>query len=379
MKCNKILVSALTVSLVCASFSGCDKAKDKSSYEIKNVIIIIGDGMGLEHIKGGELYEDEKYSFNSWTQVAVDTRSYYGPEQYRITDSAAGGTAIATGVLTSNGYVGKDPEGNDLQTVMDIAKQKDKATGIITTDNIFGATPASFSGHSIARTNYTEIVETQITSSHVDLLCGAQDALTTSQATQQMLAQYGYTYCDDYTRIDESLNDEQAYWQFDLYGIDASVKLANVAQNALAFLERDKDGFVLMIEQAHIDKYSHSNELEGTLKSVAELNDTVEVVMEWIGNRTDTAVLVTADHETGGLMITTEGMSVMQSVESLILKQTVYGYYSSADHTAKTVGLFLYGIEPEFKNFSFYSSEGLIKNIETGSIIKNLLLNGEIN
>jgi len=115
--------------LVLSCFFGCTKNNNNpiepQKTEIKNVIIVIGDGMGLAQIEAGEIYENKNYFFKSWHNVMVNTDSING-NSYTLTDSAAGGTAIATGTLTKNGYVGKTPQGNDLETVLDIAKSLNK-------------------------------------------------------------------------------------------------------------------------------------------------------------------------------------------------------------------------------------------------------------
>ena len=171
---NKMTVLATSLTLLTACFGACEaekKSTESQKTEIKNVVIIIGDGMGFEHIESGEMYESAKYMFPNWTQTAVNTDSTDG-NNLVLTDSAAGGTAIATGVLTKNGYVGKNPNGEDLETVLDLAKSLNKSTAVITTDKLYGATPASFSAHSLSRDYTTEIVESQIRTSNVDILCG---------------------------------------------------------------------------------------------------------------------------------------------------------------------------------------------------------------
>ena len=380
---TKLLSLGLTFVLLFVCLVGCGKDSGEDSGDngfggnivgaegIKNVIIIIGDGMGLNHVKAGELYEGKDYAFTSWHQTTVNTDSFDGEGRYTLTDSAAGGTAIATGVVTWNGFVGVDPYGDDLPTVMDRAKELGKATAVISTDAVYGATPASFSGHSWSRGNTLEIVSSQIQTSNCDLLCGAIDSVTVGMDTQTLLKENGYTFCSDYENISETLNAEKAYWQFDLSGVDATVGLEDVTSKALEFVEDDEDGFVMMIEQAHVDKYSHDNNFLSAVKSVASLNRTVEAVMEWIGDRTDTAVLITADHETGGLSVG-ESVEFGDSCTSLLGKEFSFRY-SSTGHTKTPVGLFVYGITPDFSTFDFYAKDSIIKNTETGKMIFSLL------
>ena len=324
--------------------------------------------MGIEHITAGEMYCKSDFVFTNWQYTSVNTDSVNtsgnGPV---LTDSAAGGTALATGTLTVNGYIGKDHKGNNVETILDAAKALNKATGVVTTDALHGATPSAFSGHSISRSDAATIVTSQLTSG-VDLLCGTTDSKCTSRVSEIEAA--GYTYCDDFDDIDDTLSEDKAYWQFSLAGVDADIELCEVTLKAIEFLEQDEDGFVLMIEQAHIDKYSHNNDFTGMVKSMSSLNDTVNAVMDWIGDRTDTAVLVTADHETGGLTVSSQN----RYTKSFIDKNTrIYYNFSSGDHTNSKVGLFVYGVKVDFSEFGYYGSQHLIKNIDVYNLMFNIL------
>ncbi len=365
--------------------------------EIKNIIVIIGDGMGFEHIKAGELYEGKDYSFTNWHQTSVNTDSINTSGALVLTDSAAGGTAIATGTLTHNGYVGVDTNNNSLETILDVANTSGKATGVITTDYIYGATPGSFSGHAKSRDYVGQIIETQFTGrdkaedavpeldvslipvkDKINLFCAGKDkySLTQEYEYRSLIQENGYTICEDFADVESTFDSEYAFWQFDMYSYnrEATVALESVTPYALDYLDRDEDGFVVMIEQAHIDSYAHNKNITGVLESVISLNNTVEAVMEWIGDRTDTAVLITADHETGGLLIGAEENASSKTIETLSGDDMLY-YFSSGDHTQTLVGLFTYGITPNFVEFETYSSNEKIKNIETNMIIRTLLAN----
>ena len=338
--------------------------------EIKNLILVIGDGMGLEHIAAGELVSGKDFVFTNWqfTSSNTDSVSKQGIGGV-LTDSAAGGTALATGHLTVNSYVGKDHTGTDVTTILDLAKNEyGKATGVVTTDTLCGATPAAFSAHNISRENTDAILLSQL-SSDVDLLCGTTYNKCTSKKTQ--IAAAGYAYCDDISQVSSIMPADKTYWQFNLAGTSASVQLKDAAVQACTYLDQDKDGFVLMIEQAHVDKYSHSNDFDGMVKSVQSLNDTVDAVLAWIGDRTDTAILVTADHETGGLSVSTENRFSKQYTGNV----PVWYAFSSGDHTNAKVGLFVYGIEADFSKFTYFGSQYVIKNIDVYNLMADVMKN----
>ncbi len=339
-----------------------------SNSNIKNIILIIGDGMGVEHVSAGSLCENKEYAFTNWDYVNVNTDSVntegLGPVK---TDSAAAGTALATGKLTVNGYIGKDYEKTDVTTILDEAKLYGKSTGIVTTDKLYGATPAAFSSHSDDRNSRAEIIKSQIKSG-VNLLCGAYSSTCASYLDK--IQTENYAYCTDYYSIDDTMTSDKAYWQLDLYGIDASIQLKQASLKAISFLNRDEDGFVLIIEQAHIDKYSHNNDFDGMVKSVKSLNDTVEAIIDWIGDRNDTAVLITSDHETGGLTVSKEARYA-KSYE--IDNRTIYYNFSTTSHTNSKVGLYTYGINVNYSMFNYYTSDHLIKNINVYDLMCEIL------
>lgn len=349
--------------------------------EIKNIILIIGDGMGLEHITAGQLASGEEFSFvnsDDWQFAVVNTDSIKQSGRDTVTtDSAASGTALATGTLTVNKYVGKDRLGRDLTTVLDYAKSLGKSTGIVTTDTLHAATPAAFSAHSLNRDNTDEIILSQIDSG-VDLLCG--DANEASAKRLSQITEKGYAYCDNFSKIDSTMDAEKAYWQFYLGGHyskakGATVKLKNATVKALDFLDRNEEGFVLMIEQAHPDLFSHVNDLDGAIWGVNSLNDTVNAVIEWLGDRTDTAIIVTSDHETGGLSVTLnpifEDHLPIKNKNGTVTN--IYYKYLSTGHTDAKVGIFIYGIKADLANFSYYKNALVIKNTDLNALMKDIL------
>ena len=253
------------------------------------------------------------------------------------------------------------------------SKTYKKSTGVVTTDSLLGATPSAFSAHSTNRNDGATIFSTQVASG-VNLLCGSVDSYCTSR--KSTIQSNGYRYCDDPSKLESTMSADKTYWQLDLAWATAKVELCDVAVHAMNYLDQDNDGFVLMIEQAHIDKYSHSNDFDGMVKSVKSLNDTVEAVLEWIGDRTDTAVLITSDHETGRLNVSPE--SFFNKRYTSTLKDGVdkiYYNWSSDGRTNSKVVLFVYGIDIDFSKYDYYSSEHIIKNTDVHRIMVDVLEN----
>ena len=338
--------------------------------EIKNIILIIGDGMGPEQVEAGELIKGENFVFHDWQHTTANTNSLDSAGQAtKVTDSAAGGTALSTGILTTNKYVGKNSEGTDLQTILDHAKTCGKATGVVSTDAIYGATPAAFSGHSVDREDSQTILYTQLDSG-IDLLC----ANATSEAANMLsfIKKAGYDYCDNFSQVKKSLESEKVYWQFNMAGTSATDKLEKVVPYCLDFLDDDPDGFVLMIEQGHIDKYCHNNEIEGAQLMANSLNNTVEAILAWANGRTDTAIIITADHETGALRVDSE--KKFPTAYSYNGK-TLYYMFNSENHSDTPVPVYVYGFEADFTPYWLDDSQTVIKNISVFSIMLDLLEN----
>ena len=327
--------------------------------EIKNIILIIGDGMGMGQLQAGQLYDGKTYDFTNWQTVPVNTASatYTGEISPNPTDSAASATAMATGTLTVNGYEGMTPDGTELTTIFDVASAMGKATGIVTTDSLLGATPSGFSAHTRSRSADKLLFSTQVESG-VNLLCGTQDSACMSQ--QEQIQNNGYAYCQNYADLASTFASQKAYWQLPLAGVDAEVNLADVSVDALNYLSQDSDGFVLMIEQAHIDKYCHNHEFLGATQSVSNLNATVEAVMAWLGDRTDTVVLITADHETGGLQVSDQ--AEYPNEETVTVggeSKSLYYIFNAGAHTSANVALFVHGVTVDFAKSELYKDEAL--------------------
>ena len=339
---------------------------------IKNVIYIIGDGMGLEHIAAGEIAYGKDYRFEDWQFASVNTDSLTssGRNQSELTDSAAGGTALATGTVTLNGYVGKDQNGNDLTTVLDYARSYGKRTGLITTDYLYGATPGAFSAHCDDRDKYDEILASQILS-QIDLLCGAES--TTNYLSGNTISDNGYVHCKTLSVMKQNLSVEKLYCTLQMGGYKSESKpvaLSEATAVALDYLDDDADGFMLVIEQAHIDKASHNKNCEDMVKAVDELNNTIEAIFSWLGERTDTAIVITADHETGDFSVS---RSKTLPYSANVAGVTFYYRFNSGSHTKSNVGLFIYGADVDVEKHSYFKTPYTVKNSDVYTIVYRLL------
>ncbi len=253
----------------------------------ENFIILIGDGMGVRHTRIFEKMNN-KLPFGDKESMFY---GYYLPNQGfsrtdsldGTTDSAAGGTALSSGLKTHNYYVGQNKDHETVQSITELAASLGKSTAVMSTEVSTGATPASFSAHANDRNDADEILADQA-------------ALT---------AQYG-------TIVNCGFGDV-----YDVTDIEAAIT------STLDALDNDEDGFFLMYEEAYIDKNSHSKLLPKTFYAVVRFNQAIARFMEYAFYNPNTFILITADHETGGL---TEEFT-----------------YTTGDHTSADVPVFAYG------------------------------------
>lgn len=343
--------------------------------EKKNVILFIGDGMGPKHEGLGEVYQDAKLRMQEFPYVVtVDTSPYNRSE---ITDSAAAGTAMATGKLTLDSVVGMDHEYNELETIMDIALSKGKRTGIISTESLVGATPSAFYGHAEARGNYNKIVSTGVQSG-INFLAGYPFDTNYDTYVSQFEGA-GYTVKTDLNK-DGWQDDDKVLFQLLIKAEQSKdnryVMFEEVVENALDYLSQDPDGFVLMAEGAHIDKQSHANQLEPMLKELLAFDLGIETALKWASKRNDTVIIVTADHETGGLnynrTINKDNMFDMGSNDGFNYFPKYYTWTSSS-HTSSVVNCHINGLKINFSQFAEFKSNTKIKNTDIFKIIEGVI------
>ena len=261
-----------------------------------NYIIMIGDGMGVnqtllfEQMQSNQEYSHGEDSFFGYYLPYAGfsrTNSLTG-----TTDSAAGATALACGIKTVNYYVGQDQNHDPVQSLTELAGSLGMSTAVLSTEVNTGATPAAFSAHANDRNDTADIIASQ---TQLKQQCGT-------------IIDCGYDY----------------------YNAKGVQRICNRVIEALNTLSEDSDGFFMMYEEAHIDKHNHKNDITSAFNAVVRFNRVIGAVMEWVFYHPNTFVVITADHESGGLTRTDRGF--------------VYTY---DDHTDVDVPLFAYGMGGE--------------------------------
>lgn len=288
----------------------------------KYIFYFIGDGMGPSHVLGTELYWGELNStigrpktlcFTQFPETAFVT-TYSASNG--VTDSAASGTALSTGSKTNNGRLGVDANGENVNSIALAAKESGYTVGVATTVCINHATPGAFYAHNISRNNYNEIAQWMLIADY-DFYAGG-DAKCTDEQRAELYGKAkdnGYAIARGYNDYKEKADDadKMMLYQEDEseglpYTIDRDeddLTLAQITEAGIDFLyNKDKEGFFFMVEGGKIDYASHSNDAATMFGEVMDFNAAIEVAYEFYKKHKDeTLIIVTADHETGGLVL----------------------------------------------------------------------------
>lgn len=283
----------------------------------KNIILLIGDGMGCVQRDAARLFARAPLVMDALPVHGSIATSCADPDG-NVTDSAAAATAIATGVKTRNGAIGVDPEGRPVETVLERAKAAGKATGLITTCNVTDATPAAFAAHVASRVDQREIARQFIEDTGVDLILGGgrtwwEPVSSDDPDLMRRARNLGYEVAGtvDALRSSEALRLLGLLTETELFHqdppeaarYDPPVPLWELTQTAIRKLSQNRAGFFLMVEEAAIDRMGHRNLGPLTIKAVHELDRAVRVAREFAEEDGETLVIVTADHECGGLAL----------------------------------------------------------------------------
>ncbi len=283
------------------------------------IILLIGDGMGLGQLSGGAFATGEPLAIFSMPEMGFLTTHEH---EFVTTDSAAAASAIASGVKTHFGAIGVTPgtgraeeedEDHQLRTVVDVARESGWRTGLIATTSVVDATPAAFAAHRASRKSKNEIA-LDLRNSGVDILIGGgteyfEDRPDGKDLLSQMSGE-GYSIARTATGLRRVAGGGKtrvvallAEDEMPQAGARA-MELPEMTEQALAILDNaDPDGFFLMVEGSQIDRMSHDLDGPATVAEVRDFDAAVKVALDYARGRDDTLVVVTADHETGGLTI----------------------------------------------------------------------------
>jgi len=326
-----------------------------------NIIFLIGDGMGLTQITSGMYANDNTTALEQFEFVGL---SKTHSSKNLVTDSAASGTAMACGEKTQNGFVGMNAKKKSITSILDYCSDLGFRTALLATSSIVHATPASFYAHVNSRKKY-ETIASQLMQSKVDLFIGGgekyfnqredgQNLLTTQDNPFEMVSslesfsssnaqKVGYlTYADEPPKK----------------SMDRTPALPDMLTATLKRLEADGKPFFVMAEASQIDWGGHANDLSYVVSEFTEFNQTIRVALNYAKENENTLVVVTADHETGGLAL----------IKGNIKRNKVEGLFNTIGHSATMVPVFSFG--PNAENFKgiydntaiFYKMKAALSN-----------------
>jgi len=332
----------LLMPVICFLLTGCTNPSEKEPV-VRNVILMIGDGMGLYH-------QYAAYTANKGT-LAIERFQYVGlaktwSANNYTTDSAAAGTAIACGEKTNNGMLGVLPDSTSVKSMLEYAADNGLSTGIVVTCELTHATPAAFVAHVSSRSD-NEDIALDMARTGINVAIGGgrtffEERSDGKNLTDSMKAK-GFQVV--YT-VDEVKNAGEG----NLLGLLADVSperypargeiLVEGVTKAIDILNQNKKGFFLMVEGSQIDWAAHANNQEETVSEVLDFDRAIQIAFDFAERDGQTLVIVTADHETGGLGI------ARGNLETGNLSTT----FSSTGHTGVPVPVYAFG--PGAEKFS---------------------------
>lgn len=333
----------------------------------RNIVMMVGDGMGIAQVTAGRTMKG-RLELEQFRHLGLLLTHAYGPDY--ITDSAAGATALSTGVSTRNRMVGMGPDSVARETVIERAQKRGKKTGIVASCSITHATPASYVAHVPSRNMYLTIAD-QIAESKTDLYLGSGwgwflpkekgGRRTDGEDLLAKMQGMGFTVVlsDSAFRVSPHSKNSKVIGLFaeDHVGPAQTRKprLAELTAYALASLSGES-GFFLLVEGSQIDWAGHDNKSDQIMVEMSDFDDAIGEVVRYAKENPETLVIVTADHETGGYAI----------IDGSYHEKAVKGGFATDHHTGAMVPLFAMG--PGAEKFT-----GIRPNSDVGTILLGLL------
>ena len=390
MKKHLLLLSTIVLLVLSSCSNNCNKKP-------QNVIYLIGDGMGFGAVSSLLLTMEEETGFEMAPVIGLSETC--SANNY-VTDSPAGGTALATGTRTCNGFLGVGPDSVQLESILKKAQKMGKKTGIVVNTTLTEATPGAFYAGVTSRKDSYKIAQ-QFTESGVDIAIGA--GLTAfinrpdSVDLTATLIEKGYNVYLDWKSVLKTSSDKfvgilsmgdvhrrnkssnTTAGAADGAEVCLAAKLAASEGNAdtthlsepTVYLEKatgkalevlsrnNQQGFFLMIESAIIDGYGHNNDSDGMIEEMKEFDCTLKQLVAYVNQHPETLLVVTADHETGGTGVTYNSFEVGNPTP---LKLS----FSTKGHTGTVVPIFAYGAGAE-------AFAGIMKNTDLPKKIEELI------
>jgi alkaline phosphatase len=362
-----IVPFALSILLVSCTAS---PEKSKAPAKPSNIIFLIGDGMGLSAVSATVYYGDEKSEFERFREMGLIRTS---SATHKVTDSAASGTAMATGKKTYNGAIGVDTARMTVQNISEVVDSLGWNTGVVATSTITHATPASFYAHVDNRGKEEEIAA-QLVESYIDFFAGGGTALFASRSDGvdllQTAAEKGFVVDTSALAAPGSLSDNQKYgFLLAPGGMPPMTEgrgdfLPAATRLAMEQLSKGNRGFFLMVEGSQIDWGGHANSVDYVVSETLDFEKAVAVALDFAEADGNTLVVVTADHETGGFTLGAK----QDEATGYSNYAEIGSSFATGTHSATLIPVFAYG--PGAEHF-----KGMYENTEIFTKMVKLLKN----
>ena len=302
----------------------------------KNIVLLIGDGMGVSQVFSGLTANKGKLHLENMINIGfskTQSASHY------ITDSAAGGTALSCGKKTYNGAIGVDDNKKPIETILEIAERNEKATGLVSTSAITHATPASFIAHQPSRKMYEEIAA-DFLKTDIDVFIGGGESFFAKRKDGRDLIEelkekdyQVFNNLEDAKKVKSGKLGVLTAPEHNERFSERGDMLQQSTDIALEILSQDKDGFFLMVEGSQIDWGGHQNNTSYVVGEMLDFDKIIGQVLAFAANDRETLVIVTADHETGGMAIMDSNMETGK----------VKAGFATGHHSGVMVPVFAFG------------------------------------
>ncbi len=311
----------------------------------KNVILMIGDGMGITHITAATIANKNTLELERFPFVGL-MKTF---STQLITDSAASATAMSTGKKTYNGAIAQDPKGRKLKTVVEIAEEQKLATGIVTTSSVTHATPAAFYAHQPKRSRINREVSAEFMTKGIEVLMGGgkryflKEHRKDNRNLIRELQRKGYKVVDSIDELGETVPKKVVCLIADMQPKGIKTRgdyLPKATKKATEILNQNKKGFFMMVEGAQIDWGGHSRNSKYIIREMLDFDRSVGEALDFAEADGETLVIVTSDHETGGYSINAGSLKDGE----------IKTKFTDDYHTAAMVPVYAYG--PGAEKFS---------------------------
>lgn len=304
--------------------------------KVKNIIFLIGDGMGLNQMYAGMTYNKNSLQLERCTHIGLSKT--YSANKY-VTDSGAGGTALACGVKTNNQMIGMGSDSVAVESILHLAEKNSLSTGVVVACNVTHATPASFVAHQVSRKMTQEIAADYLKTDIDVFIGGGRDDFEKRKDNRNLseelkLKDYQVVYTMD--ELAKVKSGKVAALLADNHPERASKRgdmLPDATLKAIELLSKNKKGFFLMVEGSQIDWAAHDNDIDYLTEEMLDFDKAIGIALDFAAKNKETLVVITADHETGGLSI----------LKGDLKEGNVKVSFASDDHSGIPVPVYAYG------------------------------------